>query len=327
MEFTLLDSLPVDWAAWTLQNVIRGVAIADIQSALRLAGYDESARELGGRAGFNASEAAACTVRSLIVYRTALLRRMYLRKQRNQPVERRELDPSLFYSSYYFANEPVILAPLPTLEKLRLDWTFDYLSRRFGDILIEAQRGREGDPDYEINFDKHREKMRLDGLIKLIEDSGPNNDIYMCANNRALDSELSRMFGEIPDIDDLLEPKHARGKTFLWMGPQGTITPFHYDLMNVLLYQVHGRKSFVLAPPEATPFMYNDVSVYSRVNYFGDRSQFPLFEGVPLKTGILHPGEALFIPVGWWHAIRAESKSISLSFTNFLDANEYRKVT
>ncbi len=38
---------------------------------------------------------------------------------------------------------------------------------------------------------------------------------------------------------------------------------------------------------------------------------------VPVLTTVVEPGELLFIPVGWWHAVRSLDVSMSLSFTNF----------
>jgi mannose-6-phosphate isomerase-like protein (cupin superfamily) len=35
------------------------------------------------------------------------------------------------------------------------------------------------------------------------------------------------------------------------------------------------------------------------------------------------PGQALFIPVGWWHCVEALETSISMSFTNFVWPNTY----
>lgn len=44
--------------------------------------------------------------------------------------------------------------------------------------------------------------------------------------------------------------------------------------------------------------------------------QYPLFhqEVVPQAMyAVLEPGDLLFIPVGWWHAMRSEETSFSVS--------------
>jgi hypothetical protein len=40
-------------------------------------------------------------------------------------------------------------------------------------------------------------------------------------------------------------------------------------------------------------------------------------------TVTVGPGEALFIPVAWWHAVTALDVSISLTFTNFVHQNRF----
>jgi ribosomal protein L16 Arg81 hydroxylase len=37
---------------------------------------------------------------------------------------------------------------------------------------------------------------------------------------------------------------------------------------------------------------------------------------VPVHEALVEPGEILFIPIGWWHAVRSLDVSMSLSFTN-----------
>src|SRR3546814_9038094 len=44
---------------------------------------------------------------------------------------------------------------------------------------------------------------------------------------------------------------------FLWIGPRGTITPWHHDLTNNLLVQFVGRKRVRLVASHDTPLMRN----------------------------------------------------------------------
>lgn len=48
----------------------------------------------------------------------------------------------------------------------------------------------------------------------------------------------------------------------------------------------------------------------------GSRNEFPAFwKEVPLKAMCvtLEPGDVLFFPPGWWHAMRSEETSFSVS--------------
>jgi len=38
--------------------------------------------------------------------------------------------------------------------------------------------------------------------------------------------------------------------------------------------------------------------------------------GVPIQTVIVEEGDALLIPVGWWHSVEALTTSISLTLSN-----------
>ena len=45
-----------------------------------------------------------------------------------------------------------------------------------------------------------------------------------------------------------------------------------------------------------------------------DLARFPLFAKARHFDAILGPGDALFIPKGWWHYVRALTPSFSVNF-------------
>ena len=49
----------------------------------------------------------------------------------------------------------------------------------------------------------------------------------------------------------------------------------------------------------------------------------PTERGLPGHEVELSPGQALFIPAGWWHEVDALDVSISLSVTAFARPNRY----
>ncbi|KAH9843017.1 Clavaminate synthase-like protein [Rhodofomes roseus] len=127
----------------------------------------------------------------------------------------------------------------------------------------------------------------------------------------------------------------------VWLGPSDMTSPAHTDPFFNLYAQVVGQKTVWLAPPQATPAMYpypppsgnaSDrthnpaanttnpcMSNTSRVDVFaprGSQDEMPLFweEAVPHAMSVtLEPGDLLFFPPGWWHAMRSENTSFSVS--------------
>ncbi|TFK45986.1 Clavaminate synthase-like protein [Heliocybe sulcata] len=131
-----------------------------------------------------------------------------------------------------------------------------------------------------------------------------------------------------------------------WLGPAGTVSPAHTDPYYNLYAQVVGRKTVWLAPPGATASMYpysaptsspavsgtdkesrnpavNNIdpslSNTSRVDVFAraqSREEFPAFweNAVAQAMAVtLEPGDLLFFPPGWWHAMRSDDVSFSVS--------------
>lgn len=86
--------------------------------------------------------------------------------------------------------------------------------------------------------------------------------------------------------------------------------------------QVVGRKTVWLAPPtEAVTAALSSkesstLQNTSRRDVFGEALDGDLLTTVVphAMSATLNPGDLLFFPAGWWHAMRSESTSFSVSF-------------
>ncbi len=238
-------------------------------------------------------------------------------------------DPNLssqdFLDRYYATNTPVCLKGMMHNWPALTQWSPEYLRSVYGELEVEVQMGRQTNPRYERELDKHRCTLSLGAYVDRVVASGPSNDLYMVANNGNLDrDELKGLLADIEFFPQLLDPTDTQGKVFFWFGPAGTITPLHHDPLNVLFTQVYGRKRFKLISPDQTPWLYNRSGVFSEVDpAHPDYDRFPLFKNVQVLELIVEPGDVLFIPVGWWHWVESLEVSISLSLTNFLFPNSF----
>jgi hypothetical protein len=243
----------------------------------------------------------------------------------NDEIDRRAgLSRDEFLRSYYAANRPVLLTDVCDNWPACLLWSTDYLADRLGDQQVEVMAGRESDPDYEANSAAHRRVMPFSEYVAAIAATDWSNDYYLVANNKLLETKAADPIWDDIGLDRrYLTRRGGRSRTFLWLGPAGTVTPLHHDLMNVMFCQIDGWKHFTLVAPNETPLVYNNNSVYSDVDPKNpDLDRHPKFaQAHPLHISV-GPGEALFVPVGWWHHVEALDLSISVSSTSFVYPNQ-----
>lgn len=231
-------------------------------------------------------------------------------------------DPDFFYRHYYGANRPAKLTGIIDHWPALTRWSLDHFAALSGNNAVEAQVGRERDPDYELDKDNHRRLVRFDELIDWLRKDEASNDIYLTAYNSGTNAAaLAPLWDDMRSIALLDDNRERDG--FFWLGPKGTLTPWHHDLTNNLLVQVIGRKRVRMAPPWAFARMRNSRHCFSD---WGNDA-LPAGEGdaatPPVLETVIGPGEGVFLPVGWWHQVEALDLSASMSFTSFRRPNAH----
>jgi hypothetical protein len=328
---TVTRSFDEEWRRWIAENLLLDVPAAALREALLSHGFDAAdiTREIEAALAspyFHGASRLRNRLRKrdwiMSVYGT--LNRL---RASGGVIDRRErLSRDEFYEQYYCANRPVILTGAFDTWPARTLWNFDYLRARCGECEVEVQFGRDSDANYEINQPLHKRVMRFADYVDLVEHSGPTNDFYMTANNTSRNrTALSALWADVPVIGEYLDPA-SPDIGFFWMGPPGTRTPFHHDLTNNFMAQVMGRKQIKLVPLCDTPHMSNHLHCYSQVDGHAiDYSRFPSMRDAQLIECTLSPGELLFLPVGWWHYVEGLEASVTMTFTNFLERNDFSR--
>ena len=241
-------------------------------------------------------------------------------------------DFDTFIRDYYSKQLPVVFTDgiqhWPALKK----WTPAYFIEQVGDAEIEVQFGREDDPLYERNSRQLKKRMSMKAYADMILEGGDSNNYYMTARNtKGSMSGIECLFDDVDDFGPIMNggkgyrnSENIKTANLLWFGPKGTITPIHHDLTNNMLVQIYGRKKITMIPSFQVPNMYNDKGVYSAAEYPDyDKSQYPLLNHVSAMEVILNPGDAIFIPIAWWHRVESLDVSISLTFINFDAPNQF----
>jgi hypothetical protein len=318
------------WQVWLAANLADRVApSALIEVLVNEAGLD---RDAAGRhvtaylsaPGVEAARTAADRLHkleSLLEVRHSLAR---LAPDAGEVPRVREFDRTSFLIDHYSRNVPALA------ERWAADWpalqrcTPHALAERYGSERVEVMAGRDADPAYEVNHRDHRHEVSLHEYVTWCL-NGPSNDAYLVANNRLLDRpSMQPALADLAPLPDILDTRRTRGNAFLWLGPEGTITPLHHDVDNVLFVQLYGRKRVTLVDPMQSHRVYNTVYVYSDVDAGNpDLDRHPRFADVDLMSVTVEPGDVLFIPVGWWHRVESLSVSVSASFVNFAYPNSF----
>lgn len=127
-------------------------------------------------------------------------------------------------------------------------------------------------------------------------------------------TELEGSFPGLRDANDLPSPVAQGSVASLWLGNRVRVAA-HYDVPDNIACVVAGRRRFTLFPPEQVGNLYvgplditpagQPISLVDVKD--PDLSRFPRFAQAleHAQTAVLEPGDAIFIPSQWWHAVEA----------------------
>ena len=233
------------------------------------------------------------------------------------PVERRSnLSDAEFRTHYLAPRRPLVLTDAAREWPIRGRGTPDYFRRVYGDHRVRVLG----------------QDCRLADLIEQLERATPDKPgPYPCKYEIARDfrellREVEPRFGySLPDRQDsaLIPRRLFEGVNNLeiFFGGSGGKFPYlHYDVMHLHAWitQLHGDKEFVLYAPGQEQYLYVNPELpwqsSIRNHHNPDFTRYPEFRKARAQTVVLHPGETLFLPCGWWHTARSLSLTISIAF-------------
>jgi len=315
-------ALSPEWRRWLAENLGAGVDPESLREILYSRGVPPAEAtlrlaEAAGQVAYARAQATRAARAEQVLRLRASLRAATIERRRAPAAAE-------FFAAYWQTNTPVILTDVVERWPAFRGWSIASLRERFGEHEIEYEGGRAGDPECDIRHLAHRQLGTFAEFLDRVSAAAPGNDLYLIANNRTLARPSFR-----PLLDELILPRgyfaeeRLAAGAALWLGPAGTVTSLHHDTSNILFCQVVGRKRVRLGAPDDPALLAGGRGVYSRLD--PESLELPsAAEGGPQFYDLeLAPGEALFIPVGWWHHVRALDLSISVALNAFARANVF----
>ncbi len=215
------------------------------------------------------------------------------RQPRLQAVDRRvDLGAAEFESNYRDHGRPVVLAEAAAHWPMSA-MTFEDL-RRFERLQVYTRN--EGS-----YTDAPGGGLAVLSLSEMID--GLTDGAAPYAAHNVLADELRALVDPPQQF-----PAGAYLEPMLWLGPAGTASRWHRDHTDNMFVQVLGRKRFGLRSPGPA----DEMGVWRSV------MGAELCEVAPRAKDVLHvtlePGDALFLPEGWYHHVVATEPSLSVSY-------------
>jgi len=298
------EGLAPEWVLWAAENLLSGAAPATVARALAEGGVPPEI-----------AEAQIAAIRAAPAYdglRRRLVRGRMLERFAAVRLAHRDglavlpdVDLETFHRAYWVGGQPLVLTDAIHFAALR--WTFAGLAERYGEVEVEVNTGR---TEARRRSHVEREATRTTFGALLRELDRPGNDRYAVSRNGLLAVPgLAPLAADRQPLPPFLDA--GRPLPSLWVGPAGTRTDWHYDTHDVLLVQVLGRKRFAIASPEHPAWFEDTDGFYATAEVEADH------------VVELAPGQALFLPVGWWHRVDALEPSITATFLGFRWPNDW----
>ncbi len=186
---------------------------------------------------------------------------------------------------------PVVLRGLAKDSEAVRSWSFDSLLERFGqeEVLLTTDK--------------------LDGERGQL--SAVQSDKVYLHNSEVLFRRHPELLDALP-LDQVAAYSNMRPTYMqLFLGRKGTGTPFHTASNWNWFFNIEGRKTWYFVDPRYgfLIYPYNAVghaAAFALCPYPDeyDRELFPAFAYCPVHQVTLEPGDVLFGPAWWWHAVK-----------------------
>ncbi|KAK1342365.1 hypothetical protein QTO34_015130 [Cnephaeus nilssonii] len=231
-----------------------------------------------------------------------------------------------FFKGYLLPNVPCVFSSAFTEDwGSRKHWVtpggkpdFDYLVQSYGDVVVPVANC--GVQEYNSNPKEH---MPLKDYISYWKEfiqgdySSPRGCLYLkdwhlCRYSSAEDLFTLPVYFSSDWLNEYWDTLDVDDYRFIYMGPAGTWSPFHADILRSYSWSVNicGRKKWLFFPPgqeEALRDSHGGLPFDVTAPEFLDRHLHRVLEVTQ------EAGEMVFVPSGWHHQVHNLEDTISIN--------------
>lgn len=240
-----------------------------------------------------------------------------------------ETHSNFFAESVSEHRRPVLLRSTGLKKNTAVEkWRdMDYLRRLAGDQLVGVTQG--------LTLDARTKRLaRFCEYLDLITNSCYSKEYASYLQNHdvpsAMLTDVERPLELFRNWSSAVRSSESGAFIKMFVGRYSFTDCHEHGGYDAFMYQVTGRKELLLHEPskENTEALY----IGSRKNWSPVRflkpelERYPLFKNNRPTYTVVHAGEALFIPDGWFHAVASLGEEVAITLTYFFPVSVSRTV-
>lgn len=231
-------------------------------------------------------------------------------------------EQELIVGNYVLAHEPVKILGLAANWKTSR-WTLDFFKEQKGELSFPVKRKDA------LSLKDEQQEMKLKEYIPYMlenEKDPAENPFYLNTSFHPTDDLLGDY--KVPDyfqcrFNNFRNDPDKPTLSWIYLAPTNSVTGLHIDTIASSAWNlvISGRKFWVFYPPVQNPLLYGGA-----VNPFApDFEKHQLYSKTNPIICVQNPGEIIFTPCGWYHAVLNLKMGVSLT-ENFINQYNIEKV-
>ena len=224
-----------------------------------------------------------------------------------------------FNENYGLKSKPVLITGLMDNWEAKTKWTPEFFKNKFGNVEATASRSKDRND---------RKTFKIGDYFNYMEGSSEKDPYYLTNSQFHLNTELINDYEPPSYFKTCLDMmKEKLPLTFqlswLYIGAKNTFSALHLDIFNTSAWNgvISGKKIWLFYAPNQAKYLYNGM-----VNPFDpDLNKFPEFVNAKPIVCVQNPGDVVYTPSRWWHAVYNEEAGVSLT-ENFVNETNFETV-